>query len=1053
MGDDSVPLFLDQGTTKRYKILIDHLDYKFIEKCTDVKHLEKILRVLRSGEEGYYPELTLFCEKRVEHLDLRSRALRKDKPLATASDFTAEEWKTINDELMSWVTEMNEDYKKSQFLRTDTVHERQDNLPPIRCSSSCLPANQNKILQNNQRNKKNVPRDYSEWDKFDVEKECSKIDEGCEENNSKARFLSRPSQPVIKKKIDTTGMTKKEKIFIATHEKEKGNEAFAIGDYVEAVTYYTRSISVIPTAAAYNNKAQAEIKLQDWDSALQDCEKVLDMEPGNVKALIRRATVHGQLQNYQAAIEDLNKVLCIEPENAIAKKNLLQTEMKMKGLKPVSETQGKGKRILIRDIEDSEVDEERWENTEGCERSGGDKSYVRAGHFLCSWKCFRRQINLCNMRMPQGCGPLFVHPSFTRTIVSSDDASSNSLLNFLVEAGVPVRGEAAAEEEAMGNAQKKFHSKGGGGKGEDRDAQKQRESTECGLKKGTSEKKTQKRLSDHEGEVNGYLHSDRKTESPEAEKICRSQGAGSQPVAGGSSTSLPPIAAKLKSEGNELFKSGQFGEAVLKYSEAIEYVIGLGEQSPDDLSILYSNRAACYLKEGNCSDCVQDCNRALELQPFSLKPLLRRAMANESMERYRQAYIDYKTVLQIDSSIQAANDSANRITKTLIDQDGPSWREKLPPIPVVPVAAQLHRWDGGNEENKPRSTTDTNREEQLQMNSEEKFKTLKNEGNDFVRKGKYEEAVNKYSECMKLNTKECAIYTNRALCYLKLNKYEEAKQDCDHVLQIEDSNIKAFYRRALAYKGLQNYQASVDDFNKVLLIDPNVLEAKKELKEVTQLLNRDSSAGASGPQKQRKKITIQEVTEPDEQEGRHFATSEDVVTDHATSKEADQEDVPLKTSEKLCISEPSNAYDFGQIINAVNINKDKAACADLLTITDPKKLPMLLGNKLEGEIFSIFIQSLEYYVVGKDPGLVYQHLFYLSKAERFKVVLAFLSKSEKEQVFKRDLQLIRSMQIRLCFTSKMPILFFGHGGKAVVDFNVLIVEVVGNARPLVKPTH
>ncbi|NXW33611.1 SPAG1 protein, partial [Phaetusa simplex] len=102
--------------------------------------------------------------------------------------------------------------------------------------------------------------------------------------------------------------------------------------------------------------------------------------------------------------------------------------------------------------------------------------------------------------------------------------------------------------------------------------------------------------------------------------------------------------------------------------------------------------------------------------------------------------------------------------------------------------------------------------------------------------------------------------------------------------------------------------------------------------------------------------------------------------------------------EKLHISEPSNAYDFGQIINAVNTNKDKAACADLLTITDPKKLPVLLSNKLEGEIFLIFIQSLECYVVGKDPGLVYQHLFYLSKAERFKVVLALLSENEKEQV-------------------------------------------------------
>uniref|UniRef100_A0A8B9IXE6 Sperm-associated antigen 1 n=2 Tax=Amazona TaxID=12929 RepID=A0A8B9IXE6_9PSIT len=814
MGDESLPFFMDQGTTKTFQIPIGHLDYKFIEKCTDVKHLEKILRILRSGEEGCYPELTLFCEKRIEHLDPRSRALRKEKSAATASDFTAEEWETITGELMSWISE------HSLKLSFPLVYNR--NTVSLSISRGVLLCSIIKsVIFINLR--------------FDVEKECSKIDESCEESNSKARFFSRPSLPIIKKKIDTTGMTKKEKIFIATREKEKGNEAFASGDYVEAVTYYTRSISVIPTAAAYNNKAQAEIKLQDWDSALQDCEKVLDMEPGNIK--------------------------------------------------------GKGEHKLA---------------------------------LLC-------------------------------------------VILFL--------------------ANKIVHVYSWGSKAEDRETQKQKESTESGLRKGTSEKNTQKQLSGCEDEVNGYLHSDQKSESPEAEVVSGSLEAGSQSAGGGNPISLPPAAAKLKSEGNELFKSGQFGEAVFKYSEAIEYVAGL-EQSPDDLSILYSNRAACYLKEGNCSDCIQDCNRALELQPFSLKPLLRRAMANECMERYRQAYIDYKTVLQIDSSIQAANDSANRITKALIDQDGPSWREKLPPIPVVPVAAQLHRWDGGNltSENMPRSPIET----------EEQFKTLKTEGNGFVKEGKYEEAVNKYNECMKLNSKECAIYTNRALCYLKLCKYEEAKQDCDHVLQIEDSNIKAFYRRALAYKGLQNYQASIDDLNRVLLIDPNVLEAKKELEEVTHLLDVDSSAAAGSQEKQRKKITIQEVTGSDEEEERPFATSD--VTDGITSKEAVQEGVSLKTSEKLSISEPTSAYDFGQIINAVNSNKDKAACADLLTITDPKKLPVLLSNKLEGEIFLVFIQSLKYYIVGKDPGLVYQHLFYLSKAERFKVVLALLSKKEKEQV-------------------------------------------------------
>lgn len=41
--------------------------------------------------------------------------------------------------------------------------------------------------------------------RFDVEKECSKIDESSEENNSKARFISRPPPPLIEKQVNTTG--------------------------------------------------------------------------------------------------------------------------------------------------------------------------------------------------------------------------------------------------------------------------------------------------------------------------------------------------------------------------------------------------------------------------------------------------------------------------------------------------------------------------------------------------------------------------------------------------------------------------------------------------------------------------------------------------------------------------------------------------------------------------------------------------------------------------------------------------------------------------------
>lgn len=39
----------------------------------------------------------------------------------------------------------------------------------------------------------------------------------------------------------------------------------------------------MPTVAAYNNRAQAEIKLQHWPKALKDCQSVLELEAGNIK--------------------------------------------------------------------------------------------------------------------------------------------------------------------------------------------------------------------------------------------------------------------------------------------------------------------------------------------------------------------------------------------------------------------------------------------------------------------------------------------------------------------------------------------------------------------------------------------------------------------------------------------------------------------------------------------------------------------------------------------------------------------------------------------------
>ncbi|XP_067904763.1 mitochondrial import receptor subunit TOM34-like isoform X2 [Heterodontus francisci] len=312
---------------------------------------------------------------------------------------------------------------------------------------------------------------------------------------------------------------------------------------------------------------------------------------------------------------------------------------------------------------------------------------------------------------------------------------------------------------------------------------------------------------------------------------------------------------QLKSAGNEFFRNGQFGQAAGRYSEAINSLRQSGVKCPEDLSVLYSNRAACYLKIGNCSECIKDCTLSLELVPFMLKPLLRRAAAYEALERYPQAYVDYQTSMQVDSSAKAAQDGMNRMRKVLIDKDGSNWRDNLPPMPSVPLSIQ-RRWEPsacGNVGTEWMCTSQNAGGTASSSHELERAKSLKEEGNELVRKGEYRKAVEKYSASLKLNNKECTTYTNslcllgdpvcvvsaplgRALCHLYLKQYPEAVQDCTAALGLDRNNLKALYRRAQARKEVKDYNGSISDLREMLKVDLSNSAGQRLLQEVEQLI-------------------------------------------------------------------------------------------------------------------------------------------------------------------------------------------------------------------------
>ena len=74
-----------------------------------------------------------------------------------------------------------------------------------------------------------------------------------------------------------------------------------------------------------------------------------------------------------------------------------------------------------------------------------------------------------------------------------------------------------------------------------------------------------------------------------------------------------------KEEGNNHFKNKGFSEAIRCYTQAIQ--INSKEAS------YYSNRAACYLSLKKFDKTIDDCNKALALDPNFAKAFRRRALA------------------------------------------------------------------------------------------------------------------------------------------------------------------------------------------------------------------------------------------------------------------------------------------------------------------------------------------------------------------------------------------------------------------------------------------
>lgn len=103
---------------------------------------------------------------------------------------------------------------------------------------------------------------------------------------------------------------------LADEAREKGNELFKAGSYVEAVKFYTESIKRNDEDPKnFSNRAACYMKLMALPEADRDCDQAIKIDPSFVKAYIRKAAILFAKRDFMKCIDYCNEIKLVDVDN------------------------------------------------------------------------------------------------------------------------------------------------------------------------------------------------------------------------------------------------------------------------------------------------------------------------------------------------------------------------------------------------------------------------------------------------------------------------------------------------------------------------------------------------------------------------------------------------------------------------------------------------------------------------------------------------------------------------------------------------------------------
>jgi len=248
-----------------------------------------------------------------------------------------------------------------------------------------------------------------------------------------------------------------------------------------------------------------------------------------------------------------------------------------------------------------------------------------------------------------------------------------------------------------------------------------------------------------------------------------------------------------KEEGNALYKAKKFDEALSAYDGAFSI-------DPTCMTFLM-NKAAVYFAQKKYDECIEECNRSLEVGKENLAPFEDRAKALTRCARAYQKKKDLAKAIELCKSAQL--ESYSKDTQRLLK------------------SMELEK----------------KKKDKADYQDEGKAQEAKQRGNDFFREKQFPEAIKEYEDAVKRAPNDAAIRNNLSAALTKIMDFNGAKIQVEKALELDPVYTKAWGRKGDIEMAFREYHKAMESYKKGLAIDPHNATCKEGLRKVTQQIN------------------------------------------------------------------------------------------------------------------------------------------------------------------------------------------------------------------------